>query len=163
MAAVALFAACTPKTQEFAAEDGSAKAVNVIGTDQWTVYDASGKELMTDYDSMRVVELGEAGHPKTVVYYRGDERHQYQFYSSMQLYSEEHTANGVKQGHWVYYHPNGNVWAETTFKNGIEDGLYRSMRENGAPNIIGHYKDGVRTGTWEIYDQDGNMVRAIEY
>lgn len=162
-ATAALLTACGPKTQEYTSENGSVKAINVEGTDQWKILDANGKEPIADYDSMRVVERGEAGHPKTVVYYRGNERHQFQYYSTMQPYSEEHTVAGVKQGRWAYYHPNGNLWAETNFKNGVEDGPYRSMRENGAPNIIGNYTNGVRTGTWEIYDQSGNLVRTIEY
>ena len=46
---------------------------------------------------------------------------------------------------------------------GREDGPYRVYRENGMPYYIGQYKDGVRTGTWEVYDPEGNLVQRQEY
>ena len=62
--------ACTSKTTEYAAADGKIKAVHDERNDSWVITDETGMEPVQDYDSMRVVELGEDGHPKTVCYYK---------------------------------------------------------------------------------------------
>ena len=159
----ALTVACTPKTQEFAAADGSVTATVKVGTDQWKIVDAQGNEPMTDYDSMRVVEVGEDGHPMTVVYYKGNEQLWLQYYTNMQLRSEGRLVDGLREGRWVTYHSNGNVQSECNYVQGKEDGSYRVYRENGVPYYIGQYTDGKPTGTWEIYDALGNLAGTKEY
>ena len=149
------------KKQTFASADGSVTATVKHG--QWTITNADGTEVVADYDSMRVVEVGETGHPMTVVYYKGNEQRWLQYYSTMQLRSEGTMVNGVREGHWVFYHPSGNIQAEATFVGGKEEGAYRVYRENGAPYYIGQYEHGVPTGLWEVYDQEGNLVEKTEY
>lgn len=161
-ATLLLTVACGAKTQHYNAADGSVSAT-LKGSDRWTITDASGQEPVTDYDSMRVTEVGTDGHPQTVVYYRGNEQHIRQYYSNMQLRCEGMTVNGLSEGSWVFYHSNGNVQSECTFLHGRENGPYRVMRENGAPYYIGQYTDGKPSGIWEIYDPDGNLVGTKEY
>lgn len=158
-----LTVACTAKTQEFSSADGAVTATVKVGTDKWKITDAQGKEPVADYDSMRVTEVGEDGHPMTVVYYRGNEQHIRQYYTNMQLRCEGMMVDGVREGHWVFYHYNGNIQSECTFVHGLEEGPYRVMRENGAPYYIGQYVGGKPTGTWEIYDPQGNFVGTKEY
>ena len=109
------FAACHTKTQEFSAADGSVRATVTIGGDDWKITDANGKEVVSDYDSMRVVEVGEEGHPMTVCYHRGDEEIWLQYYSTMVLRSRGSTRNGMREGLWTYYYANGNKQAQSTF------------------------------------------------
>ena len=163
-AALALLSlACTAKTQQFSAADGSVKATVKVGTDQWKITDAQGLEPVADYDSMRVTEVGEDGHPMTVIYYRGNEQHLRQYYSNMQLRAEGVTVDGLRQGRWVFYHSNGNIQSECTFVNGREEGPYRVYRENGAPYYIGQYLNGQPVGTWEFYDPQGILAGTKEY
>ncbi len=166
MAALAVMltaAACAPKTQDFSAADGSVTATVKVGTDQWKITDARGHEPVEDYDSMRVVEVGEDGHPMTVIYYRGTEQHVRQYYSTMQVRAEGMTADGRREGRWVFYHPNGNIQSECTYVNGLEEGSYRVYREDGRPYYIGQYAAGKQVGTWEFYDPDGNLAGTKEY
>lgn len=155
-------AACETKTQEFRAADGSIKAT-LKGNDHWTITDAQGKEPVADYDSMRVVEVGEDGHPMTVVYYKGTEQHTRQYYSTMQVRCEGMMVNGLREGHWVFYHANGNVQSECTYVQGLEEGPYRVYREDGRPYYIGQYQAGKPVGTWEFYDADGLLAGTKEY
>ena len=162
-ATVLISVACTAKTQQFQAADGSVTATVNVGGNNWKITDAQGMEPVADYDSMRVTEVGEDGHPMTVVYYRGNEQHVRQYYSNMQLRCEGMTVNGLREGRWVFYHSNGNIQSECTYVLGLEEGPYRVMRENGAPYYIGEYSGGKPTGTWEIYDPQGNFVGIFNY
>ena len=155
--------ACTAKTNEYSAADGAVKATVKVGTDEWHITKADGTEVVPDYDSMRVMQTGDEGHPMTVVYYIGNRQHWLQYYSTMQLRSEGDMVGGQREGRWVYYHPNGNVQSECTFVAGQEDGPYRVYRENGRPYYLGQYTAGQRTGRWEVYDDMGVLVETKEY
>lgn len=161
-AALLLTVACGAKTQHFSATDGSVTAT-LKPSGRWTITDSLGHEPVPDYDSMRVTEVGDDGHPMTVIYYRGKEQHIRQYYTNMQLRCQGMSVDGLSEGRWIFYHSNGNVQSECTFLHGRENGPYRVMRENGAPYYIGQYTDGQPTGVWEIYDPDGNLVGTKEY
>lgn len=154
---------CGGKTEKYTNHDGSVTATHNLANDTWLITDANGNEPVTDYDSMQVVEVSDDGHPMSVIYFRGNERHLRQYYSNMQVRCEGASVDGLRQGRWVYYHPDGNLQAEATYVAGLEEGPYRVYRENGAPYYIGQYKDGVPTGTWEVYDPEGNLVQKTEY
>ena len=142
-------------------EGGAATAVHDDG--QWTITGADGNELVTDYDSMRIAEVGDDGHPATVFYFKDGRQICLQFYSNMALRSRGDIVEGQREGLWQYFFADGTLQAEATFVAGKEDGPYRVYRENGVPYYIGQYKEGVRTGTWEVYDPEGNLVQKQEY
>ena len=162
-ASLALLAACGANTTEFQAQDGSTRAVVDNRTRQWTITDSNGREPVSQYDSMRVVEVSEDGHPMTVAYYRGNTCHWIQYYSSMQKRSEGQTVDGLREGRWVFFHPNGNIQSESNFIAGREDGPYRVYRANGAPYYIGQHTNGTPVGTWEFYGPDGMLVGTKVY
>jgi len=163
VAAALLVVACTPKTQRFEAADGSVTAVLKEKSGEWKITDAQGNEPVADYDSMRVEEVGEDGHPMTVVYFKGAEQYVRQYYSNMQVRCEGKTVNGLREGRWVFYHANGIVQSECVFSLGREQGDYRVYRENGVPYYIGKFTDGTPSGTWEFYDPEGNLAGTKEY
>ncbi len=115
------------------------------------------------YDSLTVIDTNETGGPSTVVYHSGKSEIVRQYYSDHSLRCEGTVIDGVREGRWVFYHPDGHIQSECTFVGGKEDGPYRVYRENGAPYYIGQYTMGVRTGIWEIYDQQGNLVTTQDY
>lgn len=155
--------ACTSKKSEYAAADGKMLAVHDERGDKWMITDSNGREPVEDYDSMRVTELGDDGHPKTVCYYKGNHQIWLQYYSQMSLRSRGEMIDGQREGPWVFYFPNGKVQVEATFVGGREDGNYRVYRDNGVPIYIGTYRNGARTGTWEVYDEEGNLVEKKKY
>ncbi len=155
--------ACTSKKSDYAACDGSIKAVHDERSDRWVITDAEGHEMVENYDSMRVTEVGEDGHPMTVCYYKDGHEIWLQYYTGMSPRSKGEIVAGVREGPWVFYYPSGQVQVEATFAGGREEGDYRVFRENGVPFYIGHYKHGARTGVWEVYDEDGNLVETKKY
>ena len=137
------FASCGSKTQTYASADGSITATLNERTGEWHLTGPDGREIVPNYDSMRVTEVSP--------------------YSTMQLRSEGDIVGGKREGRWVFYHANGNIQTEATFVGGLEEGPYRVFRENGVPYYIGSYHEGVRTGKWEIYDEMGQLVTTQEY
>ena len=154
---------CQSRTQEFKAANGSVVATVKKGTNDWRITNAEGNDVVSNYDSMRVVEVSEDGHPMTVVYYTGNEQRWMQYFSTMRLRSDGTMVDGLREGRWVFYHANGAVQCEATFVGGREEGPYRVYRDNGAPYYIGQYSNGKPAGTWEIYDMQGNLVEKKEY
>lgn len=158
LTAIALSACTGTTTREFRTLDNKLVAsCTYEGTDslhaQWQFTDPQVK----DCDSLRVVELGEDGHPMTVCFYMGGKELWRQYYSDMQLRSEGEMMGGQREGRWVYFFPNGLPQCEATFENGKEEGVYKVYRENGVPYYVGQYHEGQRTGTWEIYASDGTL------
>lgn len=148
--------------QYFSADSAVSATRQADGT--WAIKGPDGKEPVVAYDSMRVVETGDQGHPKTVIYHCGDTCHQFQYYSNMQLFSEQHTVGTRKLGHWASYHPDGSLWSETAYDSlGRENGPYRTFRASGVPVVIGQYKDGRPAGRWEFYDHEGNLAGTKDY
>lgn len=162
-AAAILTAACSGKPgQQFNNADTTLSAT-FDGT-SWRIADKDGREPVDTYDSMRVLETGDQGHPKTVVYYSGDQSHQYQYYSTMQLFSEQHMDGTRKSGRWAAYYPDGSLWSETSYDSlGLESGPYRSMRKGGIPAIIGQYSAGHPVGRWEFYGANGDLAGTKTY
>lgn len=159
--AALLAGACQSKKEQYAAVDGSVQAVKQ--GEKWTITGRDGREVVEDYDSMRVVEIGADGHPTTVYYYKDGRQTALQYYTGMILRCRGDIVDGRRDGLWQYYYENGNLQAEATYVDGREEGDYRVYRENGLPYYIGRYSGGVRTGTWEVYDQEGNLVETKEY
>ena len=56
--------------------------------------------------------------------------------------------NGKRNGAWVFYHQNGQLWYEGNYKNGKEEGAFISYSEYGQLSSKGNYKNGKREGYW---------------
>lgn len=169
MLAAFSFAACShTTTREYRAADNSVVAIcQYEGSDSlnaiWQFLGPNDAPYIKNCDSLRVVERGPEGYPMTVCFYVGQQQLWHQFYSTMQLRSQGATVNGLREGRWIFYFPNGSPQAESTFVNGKEEGTYKVFRENGIPYYIGQYHKGVRTGTWEIYNPDGTLATTQTY
>lgn len=158
-----MLAACGGKTQTFGADDGSVQATHKVGTNEWRITGPDGREVVEGYDSMRVVEVSEEGHPMTVCYFKDGGQVWLQYYSTMVKRSEGRIVDGRREGKWTFYHPDGSVQSECTFVGGLEEGPYKVFREGGIPYYLGQYTHGQRSGTWEVYDDQGTLVATKEY
>ena len=162
IAAVAFVAAgCQQKKEEYKAADGSVQAVRQ--GEKWTLTGRDGNELVADYDSMRVAEVGEDGHPTTIYYYKDGRQMVFQYYTGMILRCRGDIVGGQREGLWQYFFENGNLQAEATYVNGREEGEKRVYRENGLPYYIGRYSNGMPVGTMEFYDEEGNLAGTKEF
>ena len=68
---------------------------------------------------------------------------------------------GKKNGEWVTYHKNGQLFIKANYKDGREDGLREMYYENGQLLEKGNYKEGLREdGLWEIFNEDGSLKKT---
>ena len=65
--------------------------------------------------------------------------------------------DGKKDGPWVRYHDNGQLWFKGTYKDGKWDGPWVSYWENGQLESKGTYKDGKEDGPWVVFSKDGTV------
>jgi len=68
-----------------------------------------------------------------------------------------------RDGKWIYYYENGNVWSEGFFKDGKSDGKRTTHYENGKIFYEGYYKDDRRVGVWKFYDEKGTLVKSVDH
>mgnify|MGYP000844846537 CR=1 FL=1 len=59
--------------------------------------------------------------------------------------------NGKREGHWVSYHENGQLWMKGDFKNGEEEGPWVFYYDSGELRKNGEFKNGEEDGPWEYY------------
>ena len=65
--------------------------------------------------------------------------------------------NGKREGAWVYYHDNGQLWFKSNFKNGKEEGAYVRYYDNGQLDTKGNLKNGKEDGAWVYYHDNGQL------
>jgi len=68
-----------------------------------------------------------------------------------------------RDGRWVYYYENGNIWSEGFFKNGKSDGKRITHYENGKVFYEGFYDEDRRVGVWTFYDEKGKFLKSVDY
>jgi antitoxin component YwqK of YwqJK toxin-antitoxin module len=108
------------------------------------------------------------GSPKRVCIYKGkgEDRElikETTYYSSNQKQMEGTYKDGLRDGKWMYWYENGNVWSEGFFVKGKSDGLRINYFENGKKRQEGHYKNDARVGKWKFYDENGKVLGENKY
>ena len=69
--------------------------------------------------------------------------------------------NGKRDGAWVFYHQNGQLWYEGNYKNGKEEGAFISYSEYGQLSSKGNYKNGKREGYWFTRSNEGTVYKPM--
>jgi antitoxin component YwqK of YwqJK toxin-antitoxin module len=101
-------------------------------------------------------------------YEKGKLRHRKTFFENGKLQSEgQYDAAVAMAGEWKYYYQNGNPKEIVTFKNNIEDGVFKEYYENGKLKAEGSYiplelgleTTGLEQGILKEYDENGTFFR----
>ena len=71
--------------------------------------------------------------------------------------------NGKKDGSWIQYHNNGQLFYKVNFKNGKEDGSWISYHLNGQLWDKGNWKNGNRDGSWLSYYNNGQLSYKVNF
>ena len=71
--------------------------------------------------------------------------------------------HGKKDGPWVGYWANGQLWVKETFKDGILDGPWVLYYDNGQLLAKGDYKNGGKEGTWVSYWVNGQLMEKTNF
>ena len=83
-------------------------------------------------------------------------------YSQGKVYTVENLKEGRRDSVCTSYYPNGQLWSEEHYRNGIQVGEEKAYQENGYPYYIGHYDDnGNCCGTWKYYNEKGELYRSV--
>ena len=70
--------------------------------------------------------------------------------------------NGKREGLWLTYSPDGNLWFKKTYVNGIIDGISFMYHKNGQLRSKSIYDMGVELTT-EEYDKKGELKFKLEF
>jgi len=81
------------------------------------------------------------------------------YHNNGQLWNQGNYKNGVKEGAWVYYYENGQLEYKSNFKNGKKEGTWIRYWENGQIHWKGNYKNGKEEGAWVSYNKDGTVFK----
>ena len=107
--------------------------------------------------------------PKRAQYFSGEGADQQlvkeiSYYEDGQKRVEGHfNADGLKDGKWIYWYPNGNKWSEGYFSEGLNHKKRTTYHENGEKHYEGKYDMGQRTGLWKFYSDEGKLLKEIDY
>lgn len=85
------------------------------------------------------------------------------FYPNGNLQAEGLVVNGKRSGLWVSYHPAGNKQSENNYVNGDLDGKSVVYYPNGQIMYIGYYTNGSSDGQWLYFDQEGTLTKEVLY
>ena len=70
--------------------------------------------------------------------------------------------NGKREGLWLTYSPEGNLWFKKTYVNGIIDGISFMYHMNGQLRSKSLYDMGIELST-EEYDKKGKLKFKLEF
>ncbi|MEY3399286.1 MAG: hypothetical protein RL220_1880 [Bacteroidota bacterium] len=98
----------------------------------------------------------------------------YSTYDSTKVGAEEYYDNGtlkvkmpylndLREGETYTYYKDGKPWSLNTFKRDTLDGPYKTWHENGQLYWDGIYSRGLEKGVWTIYDDQGKVIKTINF
>ena len=69
--------------------------------------------------------------------------------------------NGMRHGHWIATHANGNKRSAGRYEHGLEQGEWKYFDESGTIEAKGPFVDGKLHGNWVFYHSDGQSVEVL--
>jgi len=82
------------------------------------------------------------------------------FYETGVLMQEAAFVNGKTHGVYRYYYPNGKLWTEQDFRDGLLWNVIVNYGPDGKPQDKGTIKDG--NGTLNRYDENGKLTHVYD-
>jgi antitoxin component YwqK of YwqJK toxin-antitoxin module len=71
--------------------------------------------------------------------------------------------NGKKEGTWVRYYKNGQLFSVTNYKMGRKDGTWITYNNNGMLIEKGKYKNDLEEGPWIRFFENGEINYKGEF
>jgi len=138
---------------------------------QFIYYYPSGKIQskmnFTEKGTLAAISLFyENGTQKATGFYRNKKKHgSWKYYDSEtgSLVSEENYSNGIKNGIWIVYYPNGKVVSEVTWQNGLRNGPWKEYFDNGQIKLSATFIDGKMAGIYITYYLGNTISRKGQY
>ena len=107
--------------------------------------------------SEEVVSTYDNGQPAKVYCYDKDHVKvaEKEYHENGLLKMEGPIVDGVRNGEWVSYFPDGKVQSTGTYKDGLRVGKAKVYYENGNLWMDGYYANDHQCGEWIFYDEQG--------
>lgn len=84
-------------------------------------------------------------------------------YPNGKLYGECNYKNGLLEGPYKFYYPDGSKFVTKNIKNGMLDSTHTTYDFSGKVRAISTYKLNEKAGTWKYYDLTGALHVTEEY
>ena len=85
------------------------------------------------------------------------------YYPDGRVYEEMNYENGLKSGTWTMYFGNKQVKATCNFVDGNENGRITYYYSDGKKESVGFYSNAVKNGMWRYYDHRGVVSKEVFY
>ena len=107
------------------------------------------------------------GTSKLIKYYKSEKKEilvkAIHYYEDGQKKMEGAFKNDKRDGQWSYWYPDGKLWSQAVYTEGIANGLKTVWHDTGKKYYEGQLTYDKRTGIWKFWDADGNFVKEIDY
>lgn len=127
------------------------KKGDVIATRDFTANDGSSYTIFYDQSKNKVSEGKEVGKVR-------EGEWKYYHKASKVLMTSENYKNGKLEGNRTVYYPNSKVAEEMTYVNGLKDGVYKKIGQNGVLLEQSTFKNNEYNGDAVFYDADGAVA-----
>jgi antitoxin component YwqK of YwqJK toxin-antitoxin module len=88
----------------------------------------------------------------------------YAKYDNGKMLSVQQLVNGLGNGIWINYDPEGNKECQGTYVDNRIEGPITFYYEDGSVKSVGQYREWKRPiGLWKYYDRKGNIVSTLTY
>jgi antitoxin component YwqK of YwqJK toxin-antitoxin module len=85
------------------------------------------------------------------------------YYTSGELWEETDWVNGKQEGSYQVFFKNGKPFFQCKMSNNQRNGLCLSSFEDGRVELEAAYKNGLRHGEWKYFDKEGNHRYSLFY
>jgi len=127
------------------------------------------KSVSSGQDEMKkevMVYFNDSITPKIVWEYSSDDSLDIiasHYYYTGALQMKGHIKNGVRNGKWTAWDKEGRMLSTGHYVDGMENGMWTVWFPSGKKRYEGLFKDGKRSGLWKFYDENGQLIKEIEY
>ncbi len=85
------------------------------------------------------------------------------YYKNDQIRTQGNLFKEQKEGKWVSFYEDGMPWSETWFNKGLKHGSTVVWHSNGRKFYEGRFENGKESGKWTYWDEQGVIVKEVEY
>lgn len=86
-----------------------------------------------------------------------------EYYETGQVKMEGGMKDGKMDGEWTAYFIDGRVQSHGFFEKGERTGAAQVFYSNGNKYEEGFYKNGKHCGLWKFYDEQGSLIKEVDY
>lgn len=85
------------------------------------------------------------------------------YYEDGQKKMEGAFKNDKRDGQWSYWYPDGKLWSQAVYTEGVANGLKTVWHDTGEKYYEGQLTNDKRTGIWKFWEADGTFIKEINY